>query len=161
MNPFQFKIPGRQRKCTACQDPFKDRSQVFSTVEGEEDEPIRKDYCQACFDPKSLNESIWGHWHSIVKKEAMQQSPDQKAMDLFKEVYQTNDKEYLFFIAGYLKRKKQLLVRNEIKKENMVFFEDPKTSEVYALVNSTIAPSLLNTFKERLIEELKEEVLDF
>jgi len=40
-----------------------------------------------------------------------------------------------FFLADYLKRKKQLVKRTEIKKEGVLFFEDPITSEIYSIAD--------------------------
>lgn len=154
MNPFQFKIPARQKKCLQCSKAFEDNEQIFSTVGGEEESPVRKDFCESCFDEKNLPEDIWGHWHTVLKKQKVQLTPDEKAMELFFDAYQKEDTEYLLFIANYLKRKKQLLMRPEIKKETMLFFEDPKTSEVYAIPKKEISPTRLTEFKKLFLENL-------
>lgn len=154
MNPFQFKIPARQKKCLKCSKPFEDQDKIFSTVEGEEENPVRKDFCVACFDEKSLPEGIWGHWHTVLKKQKIELTPDEKAMELFFEAYQQDNSEYLLFIANYLKRKKQLHMRPEIKKETMLFFEDPKTSEVYAIPKKEISPTKLGEYKRLFLESL-------
>lgn len=155
MNPFQFKIPGRQRKCLTCSSKFEDGSKVFSIVFGQEEDPQRKDFCATCFDEKKLDKNIWGHWHILLKKEKKVLTPDQKAMELFHEAYKGDDGEYLLFIAQYLKRKKQLNKRPEIKREEMLFFEDPKSSEVYGIPKKEIEPSKLEKFKALFIQSLE------
>lgn len=157
MNPFQFKIPGRQKKCSLCSAKFEDGSAIYSIVYGSEEEPKRKDFCKLCFDEEKLSEDIWGHWHTILKKEKQNLSPDQKAMELFKEAYKEDNPEYLLFIAQYLKRKKQLVMRPEIKKDETLFFEDPKTSEVYGIPKKEIAPDKLGQFKHLFIQNLESE----
>ena len=76
-------------------------------------------------------------------------------MELFKEAYKKEDVEYLLFIAQYLKRKKQLFIRSELKKEETLFFEDPKTSEVYGIPKKEISPSKLGKFKELFMQGLE------
>ena len=156
MSIQQLKIPGRSRKCIACQKRFEDRDKVFSTVEGDEEDPIRKDYCEACFDESLLDEKIWGHWYIVIKKEKVHLTPDQKAMAIFKEEQKGDNREYLLFIAQYLKRKKQLHQRPEIKKEKLLFFEDPKTSEVYGIPKVQIEPKRLAKFKSLFFEQLEK-----
>ncbi|MCH9631748.1 MAG: hypothetical protein S4CHLAM6_00650 [Chlamydiae bacterium] len=155
MSLLQLKIPARSRKCLGCEKRFEDGDKVFSTVEGEEEAPQRKDYCSACFDESSLEELIWGHWYIIIRKEKILLTPDQRAMKLFKEEQKGPNSEYLLFIAQYLKRKKQLIQRPEIKKEELLFFEDPKTSEVYGIPKTQIHPDKLAGFKTLFLEQLE------
>ncbi len=156
MSLLQLKIPARSRKCLSCEARFEDRDKVFSTVEGEEEDPQRKDYCASCFDESSLDEQIWGHWYIVIKKEKIQLTPDQKAMELFKHEQEGSNGEYLLFIAQYLRRKKQLVQRPEIKKEELFFFEDPKTSEVYGIPKMQIHPDKLLEFKTLFLEQLEK-----
>ncbi len=155
MNPFQFKIPARQRSCIECNKRFEDNDQIFSTVEGEEEAPLRKDYCHNCFNEALCGENIWGHWHIELKREKKVLTPDERAMEIFLSAYKNEDLEYLFFVAQYLRRKKQLVLRSEIKKENRLFFEDPKTSEIYALVKKDVPLSDVNKLKVQFINELE------
>ena len=155
MNPFQFKIPGRQRKCNSCSEKFEDGSELYSVAFGEEEDPKRLDFCKGCLSEEKLSEDIWGHWHTLLKKEKTHLTPDQRAMELFKEAYKEDDVEYLLFIAQYLKRKKQLSMRPEIKKEATFFFEDPKSSEIYGIPKKEIPPDKLGDFKALFIQKLE------
>ncbi len=156
MSILQLKIPARARKCKVCQKLFVDSDKVFSTVEGQEEDPQRSDYCEDCFDEKAIDENIWGHWYIVIKKEKVQLTPDQKAMELFKEEERGSNVEYLLFIAQYLRRKKQLIQRPEIKKEERLFFEDPKTSEVYGIPKAHIDPEKLSEFKALFFEQIEK-----
>lgn len=155
MSLFQFKIPARQRKCVTCEARFQDNQKIYSTVHGDKEDPQRRDYCETCFVKEGMQPDIWGHWDTVLKKEKVRLNYDQKAMELFKEAHKGPDAQYLLFIAQYLKRKKQLVQRPEIKKEEMLFFEDPKTSEVYALAKTEIKPAKLTEFKVLFLEALE------
>lgn len=156
MSLIKFKIPARARKCLVCDKRFEDQDKVFSTVEGDEEEPLRKDYCESCFKEQSVGEPIWGHWYIVIKKEKVQLTPDQKAMELFKEAQHGSDPQYLLFIAQYLKRKRQLVQRPEIRKEEILFFEDPKSSEVYGITKAAVEPEKLILFKEQFLAALNK-----
>ncbi len=155
MNPFQFKIPARKRKCLQCLTSFEDNTEIYSVIKGDDEEPLREDYCKKCFEshPEVLHDS-WGFWESILKKPKLNLSLDQRAMVLFVEKHQEGEKEWVYFLAHYLKRKKQLILRSEVKKEGLLFFEDPITTEVYTVAQIELTPKMLSTLKSSFISAL-------
>lgn len=157
MSLIKFKIPARARKCLTCDEKFAEESKIFSTVEGSEEEPQRKDYCEKCFHQHPLSGAVWGHWYLVLKKSKAKLSPDQRAMELFEQAQIQDDAEYLLFLAQYLKRKHQLVQRPEIKREEHLFFENPKTSEVYGILKTSIDPNKLKELKERFLNELSDD----
>lgn len=155
MSLLKFKIPRRSRKCLHCESSFKELPKLYSIIKGDEEEPIREDYCAICFQNESvLSDSVWGYWESSLKKTKKNLSVDQRALDLFIEKYEEGEKEWLYFLAHYLKRKKQLITRSEIKKEGILFFEDPISSEIYSIENVVISNAMLSTLKERFLQAL-------
>jgi len=69
MNPFQFKIPNRKKKCCICETSFEDNTLIFSVIKGDEEDPKREDYCETCFQKEQgVTENIWGFWETHLKK---------------------------------------------------------------------------------------------
>jgi len=81
-------------------------------------------------------------------------------MELFVEKHESEEKEWVFFLADYLKRKKQLVKRTEIKKEGVLFFEDPITSEIYSIADVSISPESLGSLKASFLKALEEPTND-
>lgn len=164
MNPFQFKIPKRQKKCVLCETPFENESHIFSVILGDEEEPERRDYCKTCFKQNAeLTKDCWGHWETILRKPKKKLSLDQRAMELFTTKYEAKDQEWIYFLAHYLRRKKQLVFRSEIKKDGLHFFEDPITTEVYTISDVPLSDQRLLELKEEFIRALndpEEEEID-
>lgn len=157
MNLPHFKVPKRKKKCLKCSKSFEEGMSVYSLVKGEEEELTREDYCENCFYHDSvLCEAVWGHWETSLKKPTVKRSIDQKAMDLFLEKIEEKEVEWVYFLAHYLKRKKQLIVRHEIKKEGYLFFEEPISSEIYSVEEIPISIATLNYLKENFILKLNE-----
>ncbi len=157
MNPFKFKIPTRKRKCSSCETSFVDNTSIFSVIKGDEEDPQREDYCAECFQKEAgITENSWGFWETLLKKPKVKLTLDQRAMELFTEKHESEEKEWVYFIADYLKRKKQLIKRAEIKKEGVIFFEDPITSEIYSIADVSISPESLSTLKASFLKALEE-----
>lgn len=158
MNPFQFKIPSRKRKCLACADSFEDGSLIVSIIKGDEESPEREDYCHNCFQRiPNLTQNIWGHWESLLKRPKEKLTLDQRAMELFTQKHTCEEREWVYFLAHYLKRKKQLHLRSEIKKEGALFFEDPLTSQIYSIADVTISAKTLLHLKGSFIKALEDQ----
>lgn len=155
MNPFQFKIPKRHKKCTLCQTPFEDGMRIYSVIKGDEEDAMREDFCEPCFkENANLTDQSWGHWETHLIKPKKKLSLDQRAMELFLEKLEEEDKEWAYFLSQYLRRKKQLVLRSEIKKEGLLFFEDPIQAEVYTVADVNLSAQMLQTLKEQFIQAL-------
>lgn len=163
MNPFRFKIPRRSKVCLICQKSLVAPLAVQSLIKGEEDAPIREDYCLDCFDEKKLAQESWGHWTIELKEKQKELSFDQRAMELFKEKVEQGEMKAALFLAQYLQRKKQLIHRKEIKKEGFLFYEDPLSEELYPLEKEETSLTDLQELKKIVLKELlvdsKEELL--
>lgn len=133
MNLYQLKIPRRQKKCCQCSASFELPAHIVSLIKGDEEAPVREDYCAKCFSELPKEEDVWGHWETHLKKRPKPSSVDVQLMDLFIEKIQGNEEKAACFLAHYLKRRQQLILCSELKKDGLVFFEDPKSSEVYTL----------------------------
>lgn len=157
MNLPQFKVPKRKKKCLKCSKSFEEGMNVYSLVKGDEEDLIREDYCENCFyQDLVLSEAVWGHWETLLKKPRIQRSIDQRAMDLFLEKMDEGSAEWVYFLAHYLKRKKQLIARSEIKKEGYLFFEEPISTEIYSVKDIPISMETLSHLKENFISKLNE-----
>ena len=156
---LKLKIPPRKRKCLKCEKAFLEESTIASLVKGEVDEPIREDYCHACLEiTEDLKAQVWGHWEIFLKKRDRKINVDQKAMELFKEQMDLKSGSYCYFLADYLRRKRQLVLRSELKKESMIFFEEPITNEVFGLEKIHLKAEDLHLFKKRFLDELNPDL---
>ncbi len=64
------------------------------------------------------------------------------------------DPTLLYFLAQYLKRKKQFIRRPEIKEEGKIFFEDGQTGEIYSVSESIPRSNEISALKRRWTEYL-------
>ncbi len=159
MNPFRFKIPRRSRMCKSCQKALLPPLIIQSLIRGEEEAPLREDYCKNCFDEDKLSEDCWGHWTIDLKEKSKNLSFDQQAMELFKDKVHNEEMGSALFLAEYLVRKKQLFLRKEIKKEGFIFYEDPSSEDIISLKKVESSFTQLVELKKVLTKELNSEVI--
>lgn len=157
MNLYQLKIPRRLRACLTCQNPFQPPCVLVSLLKGDEDNPEREDYCQDCFKALSKKEGSWGHWETKLSPKKITVSADQSWMDLFLEKVQNDAHKEALFLAQYLKRRAQLTLRHEIKKEGFIFYEDPKSSEIFALRTYHFSPGEAAELSGGLLREISSK----
>lgn len=159
MSLYQFKVPRRSKKCAQCQCSFDPPFLLHSVLFGDEENLERKDFCQACFDQNKGSKESWGHWATELKRNAEKISPDERAMELFIESLEENDQAKAYFLSQYLKRKKQLIQRTEVKKEGFFFFEDPIKAELYSVPIVEVHAQTFFNIQKEILDQLKDSSL--
>lgn len=137
------KIPNRARHCTAGQEPFEPGSKYTSTLDWQEGEWVRADYCDKCLHKKEDTAHTWQG--QIPKKQEKKAEPDEQAYSRFCTMYESKKQpELLYLLALYLERKKMLTRRG------LSFFEEVSSGKMFDIkplkVDESAKQELLELF---------------
>jgi hypothetical protein len=139
------KIPKRSTNCDGCAAPFIPGSAYISILKSSEEGWERGDYCSKCWEnEKEKNKGQF--WRGkIPLKRDKKLSPDEKALDLFRE---TKDLKLLSVLALYLLRRDQIVKRGE------AYYEIPETGEVIVVEKIYLSPQEGKDAGEQLVRLL-------
>ena len=144
MIPLQ--IPRRNRKCSACENPFQSND-LYHSILNEQDEGklAREDLCPSCWEEKHPEHK--SHWCSKVpEREIVDLTPqghDERLMELLKECVNSqeeNDHRKAFVVALYLTRRKKLIQRQEIEHQghDVIIYEVKENEEMLSVPKVSI-----------------------
>lgn len=139
------KIPRRSSRCHLGGEPLTPGTEYFSILIPTEMGYERKDYCPTCFEKINKQEGAQYWKGKIPQKIEKRQTPDQKALDLFRKM---EDPKLLVVLALYLQRRDQVIKRGEL------YYEIPETGEVIAVPKISLTPDEGKALGEQLIDLL-------
>lgn len=139
------KIPRRSSHCHLGGEPLSPGSQYVTILIITESGCERKDYCAACFERVKKDEGAQYWKGKIPLKHEKRQTPDEKALDLFRRM---EDPKLLVVLALYLQRRDQVVKRGEL------YYEIPETGEVVAVPKIPLTPDEARALGEQLIDLL-------
>ena len=135
---FQIEIPRRNIRCHKGGEKFEPGMEYLSLmVEDPKEGYVRHDYCSNCWDAVEEESKI--QWKSSVpvrKKESLNmKEQNDRAMELLREAMEEATPEAAedaFVLGMYLKRKRILILRQEVEEEGQVadLYEDSVTEDM-------------------------------
>lgn len=163
---FQIEIPRRSSYCARGGETLVPSMEYYSILlENPENGFHRHDFCPNCWEnsakldflPKSVSS-----WKSIVmekKEKFIPQNRDEKILYLLKEALtqEYEDKHVeVFILALYLARRKKLLLRQELQREDGIFnlYEIADTEEMLCVKKFNLAQIQVEKIQLQLAKKL-------
>jgi len=164
-SPYPLVIPRRSHQCSAGQEPLLPGTAYFSVVnEDAQGEYVRTDYCPNCWKTVERTEEAI-HWKGKVpdKKKRLEYadlSRDERAMAVFKDTLSSAEKEHheeAFVLSLFLARKRYLLPRKQLRKEETLFqlYEVGSTEEMVAVPQIDLSDLEVEKVQKRLAEKMQ------
>lgn len=166
---FQIQIPKRSVQCCAKEETFVSGMEYFSLLkENDKNEYERLDYCVSCFQEALLKNEIKNgakYWKSKVPlKKRAPSSPQNKDVEIFElfknSIAEVSDESngISFVLALYLCRKRAILLRKEIIKDNLTFqiYEIAETEEMVAIKKMNFLYHEVEEIQRQIASKLNE-----
>lgn len=166
---FQLEIPRRSHKCAECQTTFEPGTEYTSSIlEGQDDESWQRlDFCVVCWDRGEKSRALKGvrtYWKSRVpqrKKILDSQEQNDRAFELLRDALSSGDDEAqaeAFVLSLFLVRKKVLLFRQELEKDQGTLFniyESADTEEMICVPKISLSSFQIEKVQMELARKLK------
>jgi len=158
---MKLDIPTRRRSCITCEAAFLPQSICFSTLYKEKGNYLRKDFCNSCWEQLQKEEKNSIFWKGMILAKPddalkeIKKSREEKALELFKRTFQTEDLPKLFVLALYLARRRMLISRQETKEETL--YEFWETGEMFAVPSVPLNHLQIDALQQAIAADLAHE----
>lgn len=170
---MDWEIQKRSEGCIQCEKHYQESEVIFCLLEFE-NEIVRKDFCEKCWEENLHQINNQSHWISYWKthfhfppKNENQQSFEKNAIEnlLRQWIVETDPKKkkLCYLLAVMLERKKILeekkVEKNQENEKELVVFEKIKTGETFVIEKPPLNLSEISFLQEELSELLDIESL--
>jgi len=169
---MEWNIQSRSKVCVGCEQVFLDGQWYHCLLEFDEEEVVRKDYCDGCWEQiqprqKSSTDFI-SYWRGLIKFKPAVEKPEvlrkQTAEELLRKYLharQPAEKNFCYILALMLERKKILIHKDTVLKEGLAgqlfIYEHSRTQEVFVVENPGLALDDLDDVQQQVKELLETE----
>jgi len=142
----EWNIQKRSSQCVTCQQAFANQQTLFCFLNLEDPEPIRKDYCQNCWEQvKDQSEKIpfYSFWQTrfrqvklIAKEDPVKKDQVEALLKKYLSSENSAHKNLCYILAVMLERKKILSHKDtttEPDGKNLLVYEHNKTGETFLI----------------------------
>lgn len=158
----EWNIRSRSRVCAVCEQPFEDKSNIYSVLRFGEEGYVRQDIGEGCWQ-KSCEEGAISFWRSVYEA-----PPPPSVEPLKKETVETLLRQYMsrddysqleviFILTVMLERKRVLVERDVQRKEDGMkirLYEHRKTGEIFTVPDPELRLDQLAAVQEKVNELL-------
>jgi len=143
-----WNIQSRAHACSACEQPFADRSPYHTVLFDDAAEGLeRQDVCPTCWESQTQQPfrdrpGFISHWQGVYEAPAPPTEPIQKenAETLLRKLIELDDPRYIpagYILAVMLERKRLLKVKEEFRRDDkrVFVYEHPATGDVLTVVD--------------------------
>jgi len=169
---MDWDIQNRSKNCVGCEQIFVESQQYNCLLEFRENELIRKDYCEKCWEenrPREKNpDVIVSCWRGSIKPKPLLQKPDvlpkQTAEGLLRKYLHPREpeqKSLCYILALMLERKKIFIHKDTVAKEGssnrFLIYEHTRTEEVFVIEDPQLSLYRLETIQQQVTKLLEAE----
>jgi hypothetical protein len=164
---FQIHVPRRHQKCQEAGEKIEAGMEYHSVLfEEGEDAYRRLDYCIPCWEKMEKDELVkeaCTHWKSRVPDKVgvdeRTRNRNEKALELLKEAVESGNHEKAVILAMFLQRKKILLFRQELVREDgdtYLLYEVNGTEEMLPIRKVSITGINAAAMQEEIVKAFNE-----
>ena len=156
---FQIVIPRRATHCCLGEEAFEGGMSYHSVVSFDDEEPVRHDYCDGCWEKvkDQYQAEQAQHWKGKIPKKYVSPysglNQEERALAILKDLLPAEtqeQKEELFVWALFLAHKRRLVMRAE--DEESLHYEDTQSGDMIAIPR--VDPTALR------VEEIQATIAD-